>query len=38
MDCGNAGNKELALISYTPMSMEGWEQHLVIKDIDGTLQ
>ncbi len=38
IDCGNDGNKELALIIYTPMSMEGWEQHLVIKDIDGTLQ
>ncbi len=38
IDCGNDGDKELALMIYTPMYSEGWEQYLIIKEIDGSLQ
>ncbi|MCR4743955.1 MAG: hypothetical protein K5894_01850 [Lachnospiraceae bacterium] len=38
MDCGNDGNRELALTVYMLMYMEPPEQHLIIKDMDGTLQ
>jgi hypothetical protein len=38
IDCGNDGNKELGLIIYTPMNIESWEQHIVVKDVDDTLQ
>ncbi|MBP3199553.1 MAG: hypothetical protein J6N21_21505 [Butyrivibrio sp.] len=38
IDCGNDSIPELAIMIYTPMSMESWEQYIIIKEIDGTLQ
>jgi hypothetical protein len=38
IDCGNDGVPELALRINTPMSTEGWQENMIIKDIDGRLE
>ena len=39
IDCGNDGNKELAIAIHTPWaSQESWQEYLIIKNINGTLQ
>ena len=38
IDCGNDGNKELALRFRTPENIEPWEEYIVIKAVDGVLE
>ncbi len=40
IDCGNDGDKELAVVIHTPSEepLESWEEYLIIKNINGTLQ
>ncbi len=38
IDCGNDGNKELALHICTPTSAEDWNEYIIIKEIDGKLE
>ncbi len=38
IDCGNDGEKELALLISTPEPNEGWLEYMVIKDFDGELR
>ena len=38
IDCGNDGNKELALRFVTPEGNETWEEYIIIKAVDGVLE
>ncbi|RKM56744.1 hypothetical protein D6856_14705 [Butyrivibrio sp. XB500-5] len=38
IDCGNDGEKELAIIISTPTLTEGWEEYIIIKENDGSLE